>query len=73
MNWLHWILNFAALLLWIDWRTGRAANQPQPVISLASALRETTRYMNMDLVDYFVAKLDTLDYHSWREHERPAT
>ena len=24
------------------------------------------------LVDYLVARLDTLDYHSWREHERPA-
>lgn len=43
MNWIHWILNIAALLLWIDWRTGFAAHQPQPVISLASALRETNR------------------------------
>lgn len=43
MNWIHWILNIAALLLWIDWRTGRAASQPQPVISLASALRDTGR------------------------------
>jgi hypothetical protein len=43
MNLLHWILNIAALFLWIDWRTGQAAKQPQPLISLASALRATTR------------------------------
>lgn len=43
MNLIHWILNLAALFLWIDWRTGRATAQPQPVISLASALRETHR------------------------------
>jgi hypothetical protein len=28
--------------------------------------------MNMDLVDYFVARLDTPVYHSWRENEGPA-
>ncbi len=35
-------------------------------------LRETTRLMNMDLVDYFVARLNTPKYHSWRENEEPA-
>jgi hypothetical protein len=43
MNLIDWILNFAALFLWIDWRAGRANRQPQRVISLASALRETSR------------------------------
>jgi uncharacterized protein YggT (Ycf19 family) len=41
MNLVNWILNLAGLFLWIDWRTASAANRPQPVISLASALRET--------------------------------
>jgi DNA repair protein RadC len=48
---------------------------PRPNLAdgrLLWALRETTRYMNLELVDYFVAKLNSLDYHSWREHERPA-
>lgn len=54
-------------------RTERAL--PKPTLAdarLLWTLRETTRLMNMDLIDYFVARLDTADYHSWREHERPA-
>lgn len=43
MNLIDWILNLAGLFLWIDWRTGRAAQRPAKVISLASALRETGR------------------------------
>lgn len=35
-------------------------------------LRETTQHMDIELADYFVACVGTLDYHSWREHERPA-
>ena len=49
---------------------------PRPNLAdgrLLWALRETTRHMNLDFVDYFVAKVDTLDYHSWREHERPSS
>ena len=48
---------------------------PRPTLAdgrLLWSLRETARYMNIELADYFVAKLDTLDYHSWREHERDA-
>jgi len=48
---------------------------PRPNLAdarLLWTLRETTRLMNMELVDYFVAQLATADYHSWREHERPA-
>lgn len=55
-------------------RTGVAAS-PRPNLADARLLwnlRETTRYMNMELVDYFVARLDNPQYHSWREHERPA-
>lgn len=55
-------------------RTERAAI-PRPNLAdarLLWTLRETTRLMNLDLVDYFVARLDTTEYHSWREHERPA-
>jgi DNA repair protein RadC len=51
------------------------ASVPRPNLAdarLLWTLRETTRHMNMELVDYFVARLDSLDYHSWREHERPA-
>lgn len=54
----------------------RTETGPAPKPNLADgrllwALRETTRYMNMELIDYFVARLGSLDYHSWREHERP--
>jgi DNA repair protein RadC len=45
---------------------------PRPNLAdarLLWTLRETTRLMNMELVDYFVAKLDSPAYHSWREHE----
>ncbi len=55
-------------------RTERASI-PRPNLADArrlSTLRETTRLMNMELVDYLVARLDSRDYHSWREHERPA-
>ena len=44
MNLLNTILNLAALLLWIDWRSGRAfARGPKPVISITNTLRETER------------------------------
>lgn len=48
---------------------------PRPNLAdarLLWALRETTRLMNMDLVDYLVARLNSSEYHSWRDHERPA-
>ena len=48
---------------------------PKPNLAdarLLWTLRETTRLMNMDLVDYFVVNLHSTEYHSWREHERPA-
>ena len=48
---------------------------PRPNLAdarLLWTLRETTRLMNMDLVDYLVARLDGPEYHSSREHERPA-
>ena len=48
---------------------------PRPNLAdarLLWTLRETTRLMNMELVDYLVARLDGPEYHSWREHERPA-
>jgi len=54
-------------------RTERAAI-PRPNLAdarLLWTLRETSRLMNMELVDYIVARLDSRDYHSWREHERP--
>ena len=55
----------------------RTETGPIPRPSLADGrllwgLRETARHMNIELADYFVAKLDSLDYHSWREHDRPA-
>ena len=44
MNLLNLILNLAALLIWIDWRSGRAfARGPKPVISITNTLRETER------------------------------
>jgi DNA repair protein RadC len=33
-------------------------------------LRETARLMNLELVDYFIARLGGGGYHSWREHDR---
>lgn len=54
-------------------RTERTAI-PRPNLAdarLLWTLRETTKLMNMDLVDYFVARLDSPEYHSWREHQRP--
>jgi DNA repair protein RadC len=49
---------------------------PRPNLAdgrLLWVLRETTRYMNLDLADYLVARLDSLDYHSWREQTRPTS
>jgi len=39
MSLIDWILNLAGLFLWVDWRSGTLAKQPQPVVSLASAVR----------------------------------
>ena len=36
---------------------------------LVRALRETAKHMNIEFADYLVAKLDSPDYHSWREHD----
>jgi DNA repair protein RadC len=55
-------------------RTERAS-VPQPNLAddrLLWTLRETTRLMNMELVDYLVARLDSPAYHSWREHDQSA-
>lgn len=55
-------------------RTERAAI-PRPNLADARLLwtpREASRLMNMELVDYIVSRLDAPEYHSWREHERPA-
>jgi len=43
MNLINWILNFACLFLWVDWRTGTLARQPRSVLSLASAVRPAER------------------------------
>lgn len=41
MNLIDWILNLAALVLWVDWRSGRAARQRPSVLSLANAAQPT--------------------------------
>jgi DNA repair protein RadC len=33
-------------------------------------LRETGRLMNIEFADYFIARHDGREYHSWRENER---
>jgi hypothetical protein len=43
MNLIDWILNLAALFLWIDWRAGRVGKQPRSVLSLANAVRPAER------------------------------
>src|SRR5688572_25359329 len=43
MNLLDSILNLALLFLWIDWRSGQLARQPQSPLSLASTVRPTER------------------------------
>jgi len=35
-------------------------------------LRECARHLNLELIDYLVARLDATDYHSWRDAERQA-
>ncbi len=37
---------------------------------LLYGLRECARHLNLELVDYLVARLDGSEYHSWREAER---
>lgn len=51
----------------------RTASEPVPQSSPADGrlifgLSETANHMGIELADYLIAKLDTLDYHSWREH-----
>jgi uncharacterized protein YggT (Ycf19 family) len=38
MNIIDWMLNVAAVFLWIDWRSDRTA-RPQPTVSIASTVR----------------------------------
>jgi hypothetical protein len=49
MNLVDSILNIALLFLWIDWRSGRIARQPQPALSLANAVRPTERKIGSGL------------------------
>lgn len=46
MNVIDWLLNLAALVLWIDWRSGRSA-RPESVLSIASAVRPAERRVAM--------------------------
>jgi hypothetical protein len=53
----------------------RTRTDPTPNLAgarLLWTLRETTRLMNMELVDYFVARLDSPEHYFRREHERLA-
>src|SRR5690349_18226407 len=45
MSVIHWILDIAALLLWIDWRSGRvvAIKTGQVTISITNSIRETEK------------------------------
>ncbi len=42
MNLVDWILNIAAIFLWMDWRSARSA-RPQPALSIASTIRAAGR------------------------------
>ncbi|HEX2101691.1 MAG TPA: hypothetical protein VHF69_13545, partial [Candidatus Synoicihabitans sp.] len=41
------------------------------VTALCQGPTDTDFFDKADMVNYFVAKLDSLDYHSWREHNAP--
>jgi len=45
MSLIHWILDIAALLLWVDWRSGRvvALKTGQVTISITNSIRETEK------------------------------
>jgi hypothetical protein len=46
MSLVHWILDIAALLLWIDWRSGRvvALKIGEPGISITNSIRPTDKF-----------------------------